>query len=218
MIAIAILLISVSPVLADTYENYDPNAIVSCGEKLMDNIPSLFPKIISIAYKVIQVAVPVVLVIVGSLDLFKGISAQKEDDIKKGQQIFIKRLIAAAIIFFVFAIVKIVISFAADGTGSKIIDCAQCFIENKCEAPELPDLPSETEKIDIDTIMYSIRNTLDDPDNPEYVSNVRQGLISIIGENFSGDNNSLIEEIEKRLQNGDNELRKKLILYLYYEL
>jgi hypothetical protein len=79
------------------------------------------------------VAVPVVLVIMGSLDLFKGISAQKEDDIKKGRQMFVKRLIAAALVFFVFVIVKLVVGFAADGTGSKIMNCAQCFIEGKCD-------------------------------------------------------------------------------------
>ena len=77
----------------------------------------------------IQIAVPIVLVIMGMLDLFKGITAQKEDEIKKAQQIFIKRLITAAIIFFVVAIVKVIVSFAAgDNQGRNIIDCANCFL------------------------------------------------------------------------------------------
>lgn len=78
---------------------------------------------------VIQIAVPVVLVIMGMLDLFKGITAQKEDEIKKGQQIFIKRLITAAIIFFIIAIVKIIVTFAAGpDDGANIISCANCFL------------------------------------------------------------------------------------------
>ena len=133
-IVITVLFINVRPVIAETYDNYDANAIVSCGEgeSRIDNIPSLIPKVVSIAYTVIQIAVPVVLVIVGSLDLFKGLSAQKEDDIKKGQQMFIKRLVVAALVFFVFVIVKVVISFVADSSSISIMDCAQCFIENKC--------------------------------------------------------------------------------------
>lgn len=126
-----ILLVVISPVFAETYNNYDKNAIVACGEGMISNIPALIPKVISVAYIIIQIAVPVVLVIMGSLDLVKGLTAQKEDDIKKGQQMFVKRLIAAAFIFFVFAIVKLVISFVAD--EAKIMNCAECFIRNDCE-------------------------------------------------------------------------------------
>ena len=75
----------------------------------------------------IKVVVPVLLVIFGMLDLFKGITAQKEDEIKKGQNIFIKRLISAAVIFFVVSIVQLLISFvASDEPG--IMTCASCFL------------------------------------------------------------------------------------------
>ena len=77
---------------------------------------------------VIQIAVPVVLVIFGMLDLFKGITAQKEDEIKKGQQTFIKRLFAAVLVFFVIAIVKLLIGFVSNDTNINIFDCADCFI------------------------------------------------------------------------------------------
>lgn len=112
-------------------DNYNLEGLVSCGG-LIDNIPTLIPKVVSIIYTVIQIAVPVVLVIMGSLDLFKGITAQKEDEIKKGQQTFIKRLIAAAIVFFTFVIVKFVISLVADTSGNAILECAECFLENDC--------------------------------------------------------------------------------------
>ena len=104
---------------------------VSCG-----NIPGIaakIPELTSMAVTIIQVAVPVILVILGSIDLFKGITAGKEDEMKKGQQMFIKRLIAAALIFFVFIAVKLVISFVADKSTSDIMDCAECFINNECD-------------------------------------------------------------------------------------
>ncbi|MBQ9072519.1 MAG: hypothetical protein IJY25_05130 [Bacilli bacterium] len=120
---------------AETYTNNYTKGITSCGNNLLTDIPTLVPQIISIIYTVIQIAVPVVLVIMGSLDLMKGITAGKDDEIKKGQQMFIKRLIAAALIFFVFIIVKLVVSLANDESRTKtnkIMNCANCFIRNEC--------------------------------------------------------------------------------------
>lgn len=100
---------------------------VGCGN--VEGIPEKIPELTSFVIDVIQIAVPIVLIIMGSLDLFKGITAQKEDDIKKGQKIFIKRLIYAAIIFFVIIIVKFLISIVADATdSSNMSDCIDCFL------------------------------------------------------------------------------------------
>ena len=64
------------------------------------------------------------------MDLTKAVMGQKEDEIKKGQQTFIKRIIAAAIVFFVVTIVKMVLSFLAGGTESgSIYQCVNCFVE-----------------------------------------------------------------------------------------
>ncbi len=132
---IIILMMILFPVMhigAETYGNYDPNALVSCGNGLMTKIPKALTTVIRYIYIIIQVVVPVILVIMGSLDLFKGITAQKEDEIKKGQQIFIKRLITGAIIFFVVVIAKFFISIVADSSGSNIIECMDCFLSKKC--------------------------------------------------------------------------------------
>jgi len=75
---------------------------------------------------VIQIAIPVLLVIFGMIDLFKAVIASKEEEIKKGRQTFLKRLLVAVIVFFVIAIVKFIISFVADDDG--IMTCANCFL------------------------------------------------------------------------------------------
>ena len=82
---------------------------------------------VHIVILIIQIAVPVLLVIFGMMDLLKAIIAGKEDEIKKGQMTFVKRLIAGAIVFFVFGIVKFLISFVADDSEG-IMNCAGCFI------------------------------------------------------------------------------------------
>jgi len=125
-------LVFVDIVGAETYNNYT-SAITSCGNGMLTKIPTMVPKVISILYTVIQIAVPIVLVIMGSLDLTKAMTAGKEDEIKKGQQLFIKRLIYAALVFLVFIIVKLLISVVADNTSIDIMDCAECFIKNECD-------------------------------------------------------------------------------------
>lgn len=141
LILLGLMLVFSVPVKADnthfgdfdeTQENYNVGVLVSCGDKLMKDIPKTIPRVISIIYSVIQVAVPIIIIIFGSLDLIKGVIAQKDDDIKKGQQLFIKRLIYGVLIFFVFTLVKLVVSLAADSGENDILDCAQCFLENDC--------------------------------------------------------------------------------------
>lgn len=103
---------------------------VSCGN--VTEIPAKIPELTSFGMTIAQIAVPVLLVIFGMLDLFKGITAQKEDEIKKGQHIFIKRLITGALIFFIIVIVKLAISVVADNSSANIIDCMDCFLSNNC--------------------------------------------------------------------------------------
>ena len=56
-------------------------AKVSCGinngKPYLSNIPSKIPSITSSIFTLIEVAVPVLLVIMGTIDLFKGVAADK---------------------------------------------------------------------------------------------------------------------------------------------
>lgn len=119
-------------------ESYNDEHVnkVYCGSEdqgKITNIPKKIPELTSSAVTIIQVVIPIILVVLGTLDLFKGITAGKEDEIKKGQQIFIKRLAVAAVVFFVVIIVKFFISIIADTNKTNIIDCIDCFIDNDCE-------------------------------------------------------------------------------------
>ena len=76
-----------------------------------------------------QIAVPVVLVLFGMIDLVKAISSQKEDDLKKAQGVLIKRLIMGVLVYFVVVIVKLLLS-AIGGNTDGIWNCVQCFVSN----------------------------------------------------------------------------------------
>ncbi len=97
----------------------------SCGTGDL-KFDGLIPMITSTIVLIIQIGVPVLLIIFGMFDLGKAVVAQKEDEIKKGQALFFKRLIAAILVFFVVTIVKLVVGFAADRADA--VDCIDCFV------------------------------------------------------------------------------------------
>lgn len=67
--------------------------------------------IVKFVLKIIQWVVPVILIVLGTIDLVKAVIAGKDDDIKKHQQTLIKRVIAAIIIFLVPLIVTIIMGW-----------------------------------------------------------------------------------------------------------
>ena len=118
------------------YSNLETN-FYSCGTDFITHIPKYVPKIINIVYLIIQVAVPIILVIIGMINLLKAITASKEEDMKKAQTLFLKQLVYGALVFFLFVLGKLVISIAADASDKPdIIDCTNCFIngEKYCKA------------------------------------------------------------------------------------
>lgn len=91
-----------------------------CGDV---TVPDAIQTLISTIYTLIKVGVPLLLIIMGMLDLGKAVISQKEDEIKKQQGIFVKRLIAAALVFFVFAIVQLLIGIVAADDKQSISTC-----------------------------------------------------------------------------------------------
>lgn len=99
----------------------------TCGNIGDLSFSGTFPYLVSYAVLIIKIAIPIILIIFGMLDLGKAVVASKEDEIKKGQQTFIKRLIAAVLVFFVIQIVQIVVKFVSSNDTS-ISNCFNCFI------------------------------------------------------------------------------------------
>lgn len=64
--------------------------------------------------QVIQILIPVGLIILGTIDLGKAVIASKEDEIKKNQQVLLKRCIAAVLVFLVATIVGFVMGFVGN--------------------------------------------------------------------------------------------------------
>lgn len=101
---------------------------VTCGggTLVMDE---MIPSLVSTAIDLIKIVVPILLVVFGMLDLGKAVMAQKEDEIKKGWQTFVKRMAAAVIVFLVVFIVQIVFNLVAGDNKESTWNCVKCFID-----------------------------------------------------------------------------------------
>ncbi len=101
------------------------NVLIECAGVTIENqLPDIVSKVVTL----IKVFVPILLIIWGMLDLGKAVIAQKDDEIKKGQQTLIKRIIAAAIVFFVFTIVSVMVNLVAGDDAGSVTHCMDCFI------------------------------------------------------------------------------------------
>ena len=78
----------------------------------------------------IQLGIPIILIILGMIDLGKAVVASKEDEIKAAQKLLIKRAIYAIAIFFVVLFVNLVfglLSNAGEGYGAAGNSWTQCW-------------------------------------------------------------------------------------------
>ena len=95
----------------------------------------------------IQIAVPIILILMGTFDFVRAIISQKDDEIKKSQSRFIKRIIIGVVIFFIPLIVKFITGMVAGDDFSKS-PCLSCLSNpTKCtENAEKLEKQKESEK------------------------------------------------------------------------
>lgn len=66
--------------------------------------------IVRLVMNIICVAVPIIMILMGTIDLFKAVTAGKDDDIKKKQKALITRIIAGVLVFLVPTIVSVLMN------------------------------------------------------------------------------------------------------------
>ncbi|MBO5095522.1 MAG: hypothetical protein J6B98_01440 [Bacilli bacterium] len=115
---------------------------VTCGTMSEIVLDSSIPRVISLMITLIKVVVPVLLIVFGMLDLGKAVMANKEDEIKKGQQTFVKRLIAAVLVFLSIFLSQLIIGLVAPRTDTdnesmwSCVDCLISYDEENCPSAE----------------------------------------------------------------------------------
>lgn len=74
-------------------------------------------KVIKEVFKLIQFAIPIALVLFGTIDLGKAVISSDEKEVKKAQSTLIKRCIYAVAIFFVITLVTLIMNIVAKGVA-----------------------------------------------------------------------------------------------------
>ena len=92
-------------------------------------VPVSLVNIVSSIVTIIKIGVPIILIVLGMIDMGKAVASQKEDEIKKGQKTLMSRCIAAGIVFFVVAIVQLLFSVINGSTENNTIwKCIDNFV------------------------------------------------------------------------------------------
>ena len=69
-------------------------------------------------FTLIQVAIPGVLIVLGTIDMFKAMASGDEKKTKEAQKTFIRRLIYAVVAFLIPFIIRLVFSFVANNINT----------------------------------------------------------------------------------------------------
>ena len=69
--------------------------------------------------RILQIAVPIIIILLGTIDLGKAVMAGDDKVIKESQKMFLKRLIYGVVVFFVVFIVRTVFNLVGNATDSK---------------------------------------------------------------------------------------------------
>ena len=94
----------------------------------MDLCTELRPILRVVGYVIlgIKIAVPIILIVVGMLELAKAVTEQKDDKIKEAQSRLVKKAIIAAVVFLVGFIVSVIMTIVG-GNDYKAKVCTDCL-------------------------------------------------------------------------------------------
>ncbi len=81
------------------------------------------------ALNIIRIAVPALLIVLGSVDLGTAVVSDDKDALKKASSRLIKRCLAAVAVFFVPLIVNVLIDIVESSAGITIVADPMCGLE-----------------------------------------------------------------------------------------
>ncbi len=107
---------------------------VKCGTA--NGIPKPVPQMTSIAFTILIVGTPIVLIVFSIIAMVKAISSGNPDDVVKVRGKLLKKIIATVVIFLLAGIARFAINKVATNTSDKnsASKCISCFLYNSnCE-------------------------------------------------------------------------------------
>lgn len=99
-----------------------------CSDVAVSNIMYL----IGVVVGVIRVAVPIVLIVLGMVDLVKALTSQDDKEIKSATKLIVKRVVIAIAIFLVPTIVRLVMTVISQNEYQQCIRCVTSVWSSSC--------------------------------------------------------------------------------------
>lgn len=90
--------------------------------------------------KAIKYLVPILLIVMGSLDFVKATISQKDDELKDAKTKFINKLVAGIAVFFVFSFVTWLVNLLAENFGIKSLECVNSFLSGSYKESEIKNI------------------------------------------------------------------------------
>ena len=90
-------------------------------------------RIVGIVVWGIKVVVPILLIVVGMIDLAKAVTEKSEDKIKEAQQKLVRRAIAAVLVFLVVSLVGVVMRIVGDESYKDCMVCVTSPFSEGCK-------------------------------------------------------------------------------------
>ena len=95
----------------------DPGSF--CSEPAMNNVLYL----VGVVVAVIRIAVPVVLIVIGMVDLVKALTSQDDKQIKAATNLIVKRVVIAVAVFLVPTIIRLLMNVISQHEYESCINC-----------------------------------------------------------------------------------------------
>lgn len=130
-----------TPITSEVHLNagyLDNNVNVGFVNTLQDSvncagaeIPYGFPYIVNRLIKILKIFTPIILIILGMVDFLRATISSDEKQMKDASSRFVRRILAAVIIFFVIAIVQFAFRLVGE-EGEGALGCFNCFVNGDC--------------------------------------------------------------------------------------
>lgn len=113
--------------------NFLANAAANNPGELCDELEPVL-RIVGIAVFIIKVVVPIILIVVGMIDMAKAVTEKDENKIKDAQHKLIKKAIAAVLVFLIVTIVGVLMNLIGAEDYKKCTKCItnpwECKVNN----------------------------------------------------------------------------------------
>lgn len=96
-------------------------AELSCSEPAMVSIMTLIGWVVT----GIKIVVPIILVVVGMIDMAKAVAEKSEDNIKKAQKALITKAITAVVVFLIPTLVTLLMTVLGTDEWKPCFDCVK---------------------------------------------------------------------------------------------